>query len=605
MKGYSGLAGNAYSVDMKLNRGIILSVFSQINESVPSYVKKELIRLLPAGFALSILDIFGLLALLPIIKILVDPGLIENNSILNRLYLWTEASNATHFVLFLVAAVLVLFLIKILLTYFISKFFAKVSFGVASKLVVDQYAKYVNAPLSYRSKIASGDLLRSIIEIPYNFVVGIFIPYSILLNEVLLAALLGAAIFVYSPPLFLSIVVLLAPVLFLYIRSQRKRLARVSIEREKYHSEMFNKGKKGLDGFIEILLLNKVEHYKSDFRESVMKFSGSMARLNLYNAISPKIIEGFAVAAITAVLVGAYFWNFDLSEVAAFLVTFAIAAYRLIPSMNRIILSVNNIKTAEFVFKHLKENADIPSVDLSGKESIAQFSTQIVFDKVNFSYDSGGSKILSDLTFTIKKGEYVGLMGASGSGKTTITKLLLKLILQQSGSITIDGLDLRDLKRTEWYNIISYVPQQVTIFPGTIKENITMSSEKEIGRSQLDQAVEMAELKEFIEGLDKGLNTYLGDQGLNISGGQRQRIGIARALYKKSSVLVLDEITSSLDINTEKSILECIRHLYESGYTIIMIAHQRRILRNCSVIYRLDNGKFLPEHPSEYEFNER
>ena len=218
-----------------------------------------------------------------------------------------------------------------------------------------------------------------------------------------------------------------------------------------------------------------------------------------------------------------------------------------------------------------------------------KFSNSILFENVSFSYHKSTKLVLNNITIEFKKGDYVGIVGGSGAGKSTMIDLLIGLYNPTSGCVKIDNINLLDCKKS-WQNNIGYVPQNIYLFDDTILSNIAFGiPTDEINSERLRNALIEAELFDFVESLPDGLNTKLGERGSRLSGGQKQRIGIARALYNNPSIIIFDEATNSLDKMTEKKIIESIDKL--KGFrTIISITHNTNTISKCDRIYEINSG---------------
>ena len=210
--------------------------------------------------------------------------------------------------------------------------------------------------------------------------------------------------------------------------------------------------------------------------------------------------------------------------------------------------------------------------------------------------------VLNDVSFSINKGESVGIIGPSGAGKTTTVDILLGLLKPQKGRVTIDGSDI-SLDMKDWLDQIGYIPQSIFMLDGTIRENVAFGvtgSDKKSDSSIYDidarvwKALDDASLADFARSLPDGLDTEIGERGVRLSGGQRQRIGIARALYYDPQILVFDEATSALDNETESAIMESINHL-QGEKTMIIIAHRLTTIENCDKVYKVEGGKITRE----------
>jgi ABC-type bacteriocin/lantibiotic exporter with double-glycine peptidase domain len=284
-----------------------------------------------------------------------------------------------------------------------------------------------------------------------------------------------------------------------------------------------------------------------------------------------------------------------IESIASVLVLYAIALYRLIPSINRILLSLNNIRVADYTFTYLQKEKDSKkatvqeSTDLSFKRSIA-------IKDLHFKYPGSDKSILSDINLTITKGSTIGIIGPSGSGKSTLLNILLRLFEENSGGIYVDDKKISSDNVKALYKIVGYVPQNITIIEGTLLENIAFGIDTEkIDLELFRTVIEKSQLSAFLKELPEGYNTQLGERGVKISGGQKQRIGIARALYHRAQILIFDEATSALDYETEKMLTESISSFAGSDITIIIVAHRLQTLKYCESIYKLHNGKLDPQ----------
>ena len=547
---------------------------------------------------LTFFDIFGLLLILPIIRIILDSSIIYNNKYLSYFFTRFSFETETMFAIWLLSLVVLFFIIKNIVTYFGAKWQANIIFQIAAKLTSHQFELYLFKPFQFHTSKESGNLLRSIIEVPFNFANGILLPFVIIINELIVAILIFLAISIYSPYLFLSVVIFVTPFFIIYTIIHKNRLKKVSDQRDDSHTRMFAIGKLALDGFREIILFNKIDYFIESFRQPVNKFSRAFGTLNLYNSYAPRITESLAVFSIFCVFLTSYYLNYDMKIIGSFLAGFALASYRLIPSINKIILSYNNIKSSEFVFNHFEKTRIISDefnnyerLNVIDKVQPLEFNECLEIKNLSFNYNDSTNKIFNAVNLKINKGETIGIIGDSGSGKTTLINILLLLLDEYSGEILVDGKVLNNESRAKWHKTISYVPQNVIIIAGTLQENITFGIPIEkIDNELLTQVIVQSQLKKFVDKLPHGVDTDIGEHGLKISGGQRQRIGIARALYHGGSILIFDEATSSLDKKTESRLTKSIQNLAKNNLTIIIIAHRLESLRYCDSIYGIVKG---------------
>ncbi|MDY4069540.1 MAG: ATP-binding cassette domain-containing protein, partial [Lachnospiraceae bacterium] len=219
---------------------------------------------------------------------------------------------------------------------------------------------------------------------------------------------------------------------------------------------------------------------------------------------------------------------------------------------------------------------------------------KIVLDNITYAYPNTEKLIFDHAHMEIPVGSSVGIVGGSGSGKTTIVDILLGLLNIREGQITADGTDIQTNYRS-WLKNVGYIPQMIFLLDDDIRKNVAFGiPEEEIDEDRLWYALKEAQLDEFVKTLPEGIHTGIGERGIRISGGQRQRIGIARALYNDPEVLILDEATSALDNDTEAAIMESINR-FQGRKTLVIIAHRLQTIEKCDMVYRVENGKILRE----------
>ena len=280
----------------------------------------------------------------------------------------------------------------------------------------------------------------------------------------------------------------------------------------------------------------------------------------------------------------------EISEIFVIIGVFFFASTRLLPSISKIAQSVQSIKfnsaVVDLIFKELKDSNINNRTQKSTTVDIA--FEDIIFKNVNFSYPSTSKKILNDINIEIKKGDKIGIIGKTGSGKSTFLNLFTGLLEPQNGMIKVNNFEMKkDL--SSWHKIIGYVPQSVSIVDESILFNIALEDNLEyVDLKRIEDVLKIVDLYDYIYSLPKNIMELAGENGKNFSGGQCQRLGIARALYKNSKVIVLDEATSALDEKTETKILE--KLFNHSDYTIVTISHRQNSIKNCSKIYELIYG---------------
>jgi ABC-type multidrug transport system fused ATPase/permease subunit len=346
------------------------------------------------------------------------------------------------------------------------------------------------------------------------------------------------------------------------------------------------------NGFRDILLNNNQKFYADIFSNSNNKLLKAQDKFKFIYSIPRPIIETFLLVSVGFVIAINSNNYESLEKLLPFLATIAVAAQRILPILNQLYTShatnLDQTESLRFIITFLSKETIS-----SDKKKIKplEFSKSIALKNISFSYNSKTSLILEDINLNILAGSRIGIIGKSGSGKSTLADLILGIVNPIKGEILVDGKSIIN-KKQSWYSKVANVPQNIFITEQSIAENIAFGVEKnKIDLNKVKKVAKQAKISDFIESKSGGYWSFIGEKGLKISVGQRQRIAIARALYKKSSLIVFDEATSSLDTDVEKLILNTIFNLNRKNYTLIIISHKFHNLKRCDSIYKIENSK--------------
>ena len=537
----------------------------------------------------AILNFMGLAALLPVLYLILDSDNITANPMLSAAYNYFGFSTELSFVLAVVIGVVVFIVLKSLLGLFLYRFERDYIYSLYRYLSRNLYIDYFNRGLSFIKSTNSATLARNVNVVCYTFVSGILRPLAVILSEAILFVLLFVAIAVYSPLAALLTMAIFVPAGWLYFALVRQRVNRYGTIENEAHRRKFRDTVETYRGYADIEINNAFGTMLSTFdanTETMIDVGAKNATISTLPQIFTEIGLAIGMAAIVALSVG-----LNSGDMKILFGIFAIAALRLMPSVRAIMGAWTSLRYNRYTIEIISSaDVDTPASVENSSSRRLDFKSAIAVNGLSFRFEDSDTNTISDLSFTINKGEKVGINGRSGAGKTTLFNLLLGLYSPTSGQITIDGQRLSRENRREWQNAIGYVSQSVFLTDSTIMANIALGcDESNIDMERIDKAIKAASLDEFIASLPNGLNTRIGECGALLSGGQRQRIGIARALYKGAEVLFFDEATSSLDNATEQSINEAIVALAKSNssLTIVVIAHRDSSLAYCDRIITL------------------
>ena len=584
-------------MDQKSN--FLKETFRNIKTKLPTYVLRSISKLIPFYIVSSLFEIFGLITLIPVINVIIDPEVIRRNPYLHFLYERGGFQSHLKFATFLLCIATFIFILKNILLFFISKIQNNIIFELTRKLSFNKYNSYLDKDYDFHTENNSSVLLRNMTQIPFELVVYVIQPFALLLNEFFILFLIVLGVAIYDPLLFLTIFIFILPFVFLYNRLVRTRLHKLSKRRDAEGAKMYKMGLQSMENYREIIVSNKKDFFRPLFKKALDTFSHTMSAVSELNLATPRLVETVSVLSLFVIFMAGYLMGRDINTLAQFLVLFAIACYRMIPSINKIIQSSNFIKSSFYVFNYFNksdfDNTPSGTQEKANTEKII-FKDKIELKDLSFQYKTQNYPVLDQLSLTIQKGDIIGVMGTSGSGKSTLLSILLRLYTEQSGGIFVDNIKIDQNNLLSWYRLLSFVPQNIVLLDGNIKENIAFGvPAKEVDEEKLNLVIQQAQLGDFVKTSPRGVLSEIGEKGIKISGGQRQRIGIARALYNNSEILIFDEATSALDMETEQMLSESIHHISKSNITMIIVAHRQETLKYCSKIYKIENGKAV-EH---------
>ena len=547
----------------------------------------------------SFLDVLGLASLVPVMMVAAEPGGVEKSRVFSVIYHAFDFQSERNFLLMLILLVFLYFLFKNLFSTWVNYQQTDFTTKVGLNIIQTQINKYINFPFWEFNHLGSAKLIHSALELPGYFIAFVIRPLFVLFSEIAVVIVVVLGILVYKPLLLLLLAIVLLPTTLLTYRALRLRSLAIGNRINLLRPISYGVIGDLFTGFVEL----KLAHKQYAFRDKLLKNQLELQRLDaesyLYSLLPLKVIEMVAILGVLIIFLYAILFPSTSNSLVALIGLFAAAAYRLMPSVNRMLTSLMQIKQAQSTIENLEsyrepkynESPDPVQLPLIFEKSIG-------FDKVEFSFPAGSKPTLKGISLKIHKGEKIGFIGSSGSGKTTLMNVLLRFYTEQQGSISIDGKALTPQHIEAWHQIVGYVKQDTFLMEASIQDNITLG-DAIVDESRLAYAIEQASLRNFVAGLPDGVRTHIGERGSKLSGGQRQRIGIARALYKHTQVLVLDEATSALDNETEREVNEAINKLSETDITILIIAHRITTLRECDRIYELSDGNIIAEHQYE------
>lgn len=587
---------------MKKNIRIIKNIKNQIMYILLPKQKKQCIGICILIFIGSLFEMMGVTVILPFIQAMLEPQQLRNNIYISWMFDIMNISSDFQIIIFVSMLLILIYIIKNIYLLFSSYIQIRFKLRLQKDLSVLMLRTYMRRPYTFFLDTNSGDILRGI----NNDVYGV---YAILencfriLTEGITIVLITIFIIVTDPIMAIG-VILIAGICFLTIvLGMRKKMNIMGLKQREVLAKQNKYAYQAINGIKEITVMQRNEDFIKQYEDAYEIKRSTDVAYYFTQSIPERMIEGICVSGIIGIVCFRVLLGVEISTFIPQLAGFAVAAFRVLPSVSRLIgyfsgivfyrptleAAYENIKAAREYEKYLYAYAQKKNVMDDGYNKY-KFKKELVIDNIVWNYNKSTKKILNNLCLRIKKGEAIALIGTSGAGKTTLVDIILGLLQPQSGGVYMDGIDIFAMKK-DWAHIIGYVPQNVYLLDDTIRNNVAFGmNEQEIDNQRVWDALEKAQLKQYIMELPNQLETIVGERGIRFSGGQRQRVAIARALYNNPDILVLDEATSALDNDTEAIVMETINAL-QGDKTLIIVAHRLTTIRNCDKIYEIKNGK--------------
>lgn len=541
-------------------------------------------------------ELCGIALFSPLITILLNTSVIETNSVLHKMYIITNCQSEKEFILLFASLLLFVFCFKNIFVGWSIFIQNKIIYGMQYDMAVRLFNGFLNKPYLYFTQNNSNNILECVIENTHRMFFGV-LSLTSCISEILVVSfvvfyLMTVNIFITS-----SLFLLLLCSLFLYYYLFRNKELNAGINLKNYHGLSLKNISESIKAIKDIKLLEKESFFTKHFSENYRGFINANQTHNVLRVMPRLIIETICICGMILSVIFQLLNNSNFLEFIPQLSVFAFATLRLLPSVNRISGYINSIIFYLPAFNNVYE--EIIEVECHKKSNsydiqkvICPYNNYIDLYNLSFQYALNEPYILKDISLSIQKNTSIAIIGPSGAGKSTIADLLLGIIYPTKGNIYCEGKEIYDAK-SNWHKRISNVPQSIFLLDDSIKHNIAFAVDDEnIDHQMLRKAIVDAQLQEFIDSLEHGIDTQIGENGIRLSGGQRQRIGIARALYNAPEILVLDEATSSLDNDTEKAIMHSINHL-KGKVTLVIIAHRLETIKKCDYVYKIKDGNIF------------
>lgn len=558
--------------------------------------RKRIILILFVILILALLEIAGLASIVPFIAVLSDPEIFENSSKINSLFESSKSFGIQSQNQFLFAlGVIVFFLliitlfIKALAKYLQINFTHKAQFNLEKRMVIS----YLSQSYGWFLNRHSADLGKNILgEVGKVIKGGVETMMNLITRSIVIVFFMILLMYV-NLKLTLIVCASLGSVYFIIYIFTRGILRYIGKKRFKANRWRFTTIAEAFGAIKEIKLGGFEKNYVNKFSRPAKKLANYEAFFGVLTQLPRLAIEAVAFGGMLLITLYLMKMSNNFLNIIPTIALYAIAGYRIIPLLQGIFENINTLRYNRPAIDVLHDDIqNLQAITLSNEEKVLHLKNEIYLNKIDYSYPNSSKLNLKNINLKIAAGSKIGIVGITGSGKSTLIDLILGLHKPKNGSLEVDGKIIGDLNRKSWQKSIGYVPQQIFLFDDTIASNIAFAQDLEnIDQKAIEKAAKIANIHNFIiNELPQKYQTQIGEGGVRLSGGQRQRLGIARALYRNPKILVLDEATNALDVQTESIVLKEIKNVTKDR-TIILITHRLNSVKDCDKIIYLEKGE--------------
>lgn len=575
-----------------------MKTFRIILDILSAQQKRSAVLLFFVTIFVAFLDLLGVASIMPLIAVLTNPEIIETNRILAHAYHGLGFEDPNRFLFFIAGCTFILLVtsltFKAFSIYAWNRFVFMCEYTTTKRVV----ELYLHQPYEWFLNRHSADLGKSILSEAGAVIHGCIRPAIDLITYGIISVFILLLLVVVNIQMALTVGAILGFSYLVVFKVTKSFLIRIGKERFEANSQRYRSVTEAFGAVKEVKFGGLEHRFIQWFSDSAKVYSLHAAPGYSLTQMPRLVLEAIAFGGIILIMLFLMSGGQDVSATLPIIALYAYAGYRLMPALQHVFSSASQLHLRAPAMMAL--HADIMQLKSSkveiGNATKMHLNRSLVLCGIEFQYPKAQHPALKDVHVEIPACTTIGLVGSTGSGKTTLVDVVLGLLKPQKGQIRVDGEILTLLNLREWQNSIGYVPQYIFLSDDTVAANIAFGIEKNaIDQDAVERAAKTANLHDFVtEGLPEGYQTEIGERGVRLSGGQRQRIGIARALYHEPQVLILDEATSALDNLTEKTVMQAVEKLGHH-ITIILIAHRLSTVRQCDRIYLLEKGKIISE----------
>jgi ABC-type multidrug transport system fused ATPase/permease subunit len=489
----------------------------------------------------------------------------------------------------------VVYAVKNVVGLFLAYVQARLAARIGNRVVQKLFERYMQMPYEFHLGTNSAFLVRNVQENASSVVGNGVMPILVLATDLIVGLGLFGILVSAEPIGTLSTLVIFGLVGSALLRGTRRYVNRWGEVRQVSRGRSLLSLMQGFGSVKEVKLLGREDWFYQEHDQSLKDSARAQYLFQTFQSVPRALFEVLAMLGLCVLVVVMIVQESEIAHVVSVLALFAAASFRVLPSVNRVITSLQQLSYGRSPISNVYTDLLVREfVPVPQRSNSRRSFREIHGEDLRFRYAGADSPALDGVSFVIRAGDFVGFVGPSGAGKSTLIDVILGLLAPQEGTLRVDGTDMREIVG-DWQSLIGYVPQNIALIDDTIRNNVALGVDAgDIDDSRVRKALELAQLWQYVEALPDALDTVIGERGVRMSGGQRQRLGIARALYHEPAVLVLDEATSALDTETEAGVMNSVERL-RGDRTIIVVAHRLSTVRYCDRLYRLESGRVVAE----------
>lgn len=562
--------------------------------------QKSAMLLLFLTLMMAVIDTIGVASILPFITVLSNPDLVETNFFLKSTFkalkiFGVENNNQFLFVLGLIVFLTLIFSLtfKAITTYAQIRFINMRQYSIGKRLIEG----YLNQPYSWFLSRNSSDVGKNILSEVTHLVSNGLNPLIDLIAKSLVAISIVVLLIFFNPKLAFIVSIALSGVYGIIFYLIRRYLNQIGEKRLKNNNLRFMAIKEAFGAIKDVKVGGLEKIFIKQFSDSAKTYAQTESSALIIGQLPSFILEAIAFGGMLLIVLFMMSETGNFNNVLPILSLYAFAGYRLMPALQRIYRSFTQLSFINYSLNKLYVDLkNIKPLNLNEDNRVLSLKKSIELKNINYNYPNTSRTALKNINLSIPSKSTIGLVGATGSGKTTLVDIILRLLEPQRGTLEVDGYTIVKKNTRAWQRNIGYVPQNIFLIDNSVAANIAYGVDpKNIEQKTVEKVSKIANLHEFVENeLPERYQTIIGENGVRLSGGQRQRIGIARALYHNPKILIMDEATSALDNQTEKAVMSAVTN-FDKDITLILIAHRLSTVKKCDHIFFLKNGELEAE----------